>query len=184
MEDQRTPFSIQTLVLTSKLRRELKSPLGRLIKGSPEETMNKLEKLVTEEKPVKIISVGDVVSESMAKRGIPTHLAIVDNRVMRQPRKPVVLMVDQTIHVKNPPGTITAEAWLAVKEALKQEQQTRIVVEGEEDLLALVALLHAPLNALVVYGQPYEGIVAIKVTQLKRQKARQIIEAMQSTTKD
>lgn len=145
--------------------------------------MKKLEELVIKEKPAMIISVGDVVSENMAKHGILTHLAILDNRVMRQPRKPVVLKVNQTIHVKNPPGTITDEAWLAVKKALKQRQQIKIVVDGEEDLLALVALLHAPLNAFVVYGQPYKGIVAIKVTRRKRQKARRIIEAMQPITK-
>lgn len=178
------PFAIQTLVLPSKLRRELKSPLGKLIKGSPKETMKKLEELIIKERPAMVISVGDVVSENMAKHGISTHLAIVDNRVMRKPRKPVVLKVNQTIHVKNSPGTITDEAWLAVKEALKQKQLVKIVVDGEEDLLTLVALLHAPLNALVVYGQPYEGIVAVKVTQRKRQKARRIIEAMQPTTKD
>jgi uncharacterized protein (UPF0218 family) len=146
--------------------------------------MKKLEELVSREKPTLIISVGDVVSENMAKHGILTQLAIVDNRVMRQPRKPVVLKVNKTIRVKNSPGTITAEAWLVVKEALKQKQLVKIVVDGEEDLLTLVALLHAPLNALVVYGQPYEGIVAIKVTQRKRQKARRIIEAMQPITKN
>jgi len=146
--------------------------------------MKELEEQVIREKPAMIIAVGDVVSENMAKHGILTNLAIVDNRVMRQPRKPVVLNVNQTIHVKNPPGTITDEAWLAVKEALKQKRPVKIVVDGEEDLLTLVALLHAPLNALVVYGQPYEGIVAIKVTQQKRQKARRIMEAMQPITKD
>jgi len=151
--------------------------------GTPEETMKKLEELVIKEKPAMIISVGDVVSENMAKHRISTHLAIVDNRVMREPRKPVVLEVNQTIHVKNPAGTITDEAWLAVKEALKQKQLIKIVVDGEEDLLGLVALLHAPLNALVVYGQPYEGIVAIKVTQRKRQKVCRILGAMQPLTK-
>ncbi len=177
-------MAIQTLVLPSRLRRELKSPLGKLIMGSAEETMKKLEELVTKDRPVMIISVGDVVSENMAKHGILTNLAIVDNRVMRQLRKPVVLRVNHTIKVKNPPGTITDEAWRAVKEAIKQKQLVKIVVDGEEDLLALVALLHAPLNALVVYGQPYEGIVAIKVTQQKRQKARRIMEAMQPITKN
>jgi len=184
MEDRRTPFSIQTLVLPAELRRELKAPLGKLITGSPEETMRKLEDLINKEKTAMIVSVGDVVSESMAKSGISVHLAIVDNRVMRQPRKPIALEADKTLHVKNPPGTITREAWLAVKEALKQNLPTKIVVDGEEDLLTLVALLHAPLNALVVYGQPYEGIVAIKVTQQKRQKAHRIVEAMQPVTKD
>jgi len=183
-EDRPTPIGIQTLVLPFQLRQELKAPLGRLLKGSPEETMKKLKELVSKERPTKVISVGDVVSENMSNHSILTHLAIVDNRVMRQQREPVVLKVNRAIHVKNPAGTITAEAWRALKEALKREQMAKIVVEGEEDLLALVALLHAPTNALVVYGQPYEGIVAVKVTQRKRQKARRIMKAMQPITKN
>jgi hypothetical protein len=145
--------------------------------------MKKLEELVSKEKPVVIISVGDVVSENMAKHGVSAQLTIVDNRVMRQPIKPVTLRANEVIHVRNPPGTITEEAWRAVKNALKQRRLIKIVVDGEEDLLALPVLLHAPLNALVVYGQPYEGIVAIKVTQRKRQKARRIIKAMEPITK-
>lgn len=145
--------------------------------------MKELERLIDKENPAMIISVGDVVSENMAKHNILTHLAIVDNRVMRKPRKPIVLTAKQTIHVKNPPGTITEEAWDAIKTALSQEESIKIVVDGEEDLLALVALLHAPLNALVVYGQPYEGIVAVKVTQRKRQKTRRFMEAMKPITK-
>ncbi|MGD8506393.1 MAG: GTP-dependent dephospho-CoA kinase family protein [Candidatus Bathyarchaeota archaeon] len=145
--------------------------------------MEKLEEIITREKPAMVISVGDVVSENMTKHGILVHIAIVDNRVMRQPRKPVVLKVNQTIYAKNTPGTITDEAWLAVKKALKQNNSVKIVVDGEEDLLTLVALLHAPSNAFVVYGQPYEGIVVIKVTPQKRQEARRIMEAMLPTTK-
>ena len=146
--------------------------------------MEKLEELIAREKPKIIVSVGDVVSESMAKHGISADLAIVDNRVMRQSREPVSLKVDKVLHAKNPPGTITAEAWRAVKEALGQKQAVKIVVDGEEDLLTLVALLHAPLNALVVYGQPYEGIVAVRVTRRKKQEVRRIMEAMQPATKD
>lgn len=184
MEDRHTSIEIQTLVLPFQLRQELKAPLGRLLRGSPEETMKKLKELISKEPPTRIISVGDVVSENMSNYGILTHLAIVDNRVMRQQREPVVLKVNQAIHVENPAGTITAEAWRALQEALKQEQMAKIVVEGEEDLLALVALLHAPTNALVVYGQPFEGIVAIKVTQRIRQKARLIMKAMHPITKN
>jgi hypothetical protein len=120
----------------------------------------------------------------MTKHGIPINVAIVDNRVMRQPRKPVVLKANKTVHTTNSPGTITKEAWLAVKEAIEGKQSIRIVVDGEEDLLALVALLHAPLNGLIVYGQPREGIVAIKVTQQKKREARRILEAMQPATKN
>jgi hypothetical protein len=145
--------------------------------------MKRLKELISKEKPAVIVSVGDVVSESMAKHGVSAQLTIVDNRVMRQPITPVELEANEVIHVRNPPGTITEEAWRAVKNALEEKQLIKIVVDGEEDLLALPALLHAPLNALVVYGQPHEGIVAVKVTQRKRQKARRIIKAMEPITK-
>jgi len=145
--------------------------------------MKRLKELIGVEKPALIVSVGDVVSENMTKHGISIRVAIVDNRVMRQPRNPVRLKVDKTVHTTNSPGTITREAWLAVKEAIEDKHSTRIVVDGEEDLLALVALLHAPLNGLVVYGQPNEGIVAIKVTRQKKQEARRILEAMQPAAK-
>ncbi|NIU39100.1 hypothetical protein GWN65_03760, partial [Candidatus Bathyarchaeota archaeon] len=69
------PFFIQTLVLPPQLRRELKAPLGKLIMGSPEEAMKKLEELIIKEKPSMIITVGDIVSENTAKHGISTHLA-------------------------------------------------------------------------------------------------------------
>lgn len=146
--------------------------------------MKRLKKLISEEKPALIVSVGDVVSENMTQHGIAINVAIVDNRVMRRSRQPIALKADKTIYVKNSPGTITEEAWLVVKKVMEQKQLVKIVVDGEEDLLALIALFHAPLNALIVYGQPYQGIVIIKATKQKKQKARRILEAMQPAAKN
>jgi uncharacterized protein (UPF0218 family) len=53
-----------------------------------------------------------------------------------------------------------------------------VLVEGEEDLLTLVAVLKAPENSLVVYGQPHEGIVAVRVDKTTKEKVRQIVETM------
>ena len=39
----------------------------------------------------------------------------------------------------------------------------KIVVEGEEDLATLPAILYAPPGSVVVYGQPDEGSVLVKV---------------------
>jgi uncharacterized protein (UPF0218 family) len=57
------------------------------------------------------------------------------------------------------------------------------MVDGEEDLLALVAVLSAPEDALVVYGQPHVGIVVVKVTEETREKMRHIVDAMEESSK-
>ena len=169
----------QTLILPAELRQQLKKPLGQLITGSPKETMTKLKQLIKEEKPPKIISVGDIVSKNMTEHHIPTHTIIVDNKVARETIKPIKIKAKRTLHVKNPPGTLTPETWTIIQEALKQDRPTRVLVNGEEDLLTLVAVSQAPENALVVYGQPNQGAVAVKVTEEMRRKVQLIIDAME-----
>lgn len=166
-------------VLPSALRRKLKKPLGTLIKGSFKETVKKFRQIADEEKPPSIISVGDVVSKNLVENGISPNLLILDNRVMREDITPVPLNADVEKRVKNPPGTITFEALNTVKEALKANRKTKIVVEGEEDLLALCAILYAPENSLVVYGQPHEGMVVVKATQQKKEEVARILKAME-----
>jgi uncharacterized protein (UPF0218 family) len=141
--------------------------------------MTKLKQLIEEEKPSKVIAVGDVVSKNMSAHHIPSHVIIVDSKVLREPIRPIQVMAEITLHVKNPPGTLIREAWTTVQEALKQDRPTRVLVDGEEDLFTLVAVSQAPENTLVVYGQPNEGVVAVKVTEETRRKVQRIIGAMQ-----
>ena len=91
---------------------------------------------------------------------------------------PEKVSVKKTVHVNNPRGTITEEAIFAIKEALEKNEHTHIVVDGEEDLLTLIAVLCAPENAIVVYGQPYSGIVVVKVTPEKKAQAKEFLKAM------
>jgi len=174
---------IKIRILTPTLRKKLKSPLGLLIQGSFDDTMMQFKKLVEKEKPSRIISVGDVVSANMMKHDIFPHVVIVDNKVMREPITPIPIEANQTLHVKNPPGTLTDEAWSVVRGALKQGRRTRIMVDGEDDLLTLVAVLCAPESSFVVYGQPHEGIVVVKATERKKEMVRGIVDAMESLSK-
>jgi uncharacterized protein (UPF0218 family) len=168
----------QSVTITPKLRRQLKNPLGTLLEGTPEETMKKLSQLILQEKPKCIISVGDVVSRNMLKQGIQTQIVIVDNQVMRETAEPIKTTINRKVNVKNPPGTLTPEVWAVIDEALKQTQPTQVVVDGEEDLLALVAILKTPENSLVVYGQPHEGVVVVKVNDAIKKEVTLIIQAM------
>jgi len=109
---------IKILRLTPPLRKKLKAPLGLLIEGSFEETMKELKKIIEKEKPSKIIAVGDVVSSNMMKYGIYPQVFIVDNKVMREPIAPIQANANETIHVKNPAGTLTEEAREGIQKAL------------------------------------------------------------------
>lgn len=164
--------------LTSRLRRKLKKPLGVLFRGSSEETITMLKTLIEREKPTKIVTVGDRVSQNLTDYSLLPDVLIVDNKVMRKEIPPISATADQVIRVKNPAGTITDEAWSAVEKAMRNSRRTKIVVDGEEDLLTLVAVFAAPENSMVFYGQPHKGVVAIKVTAEMKQRVQEIVEAM------
>ena len=154
-----------------------------MIDGPLEKTMKRLKELIEKEKPSTVISVGDIVSRNMIEYGISLNVLIVDNKVMRKPIQPITVDADQTLYAKNPPGAITDEAWTVIRSAIEQKGKTRVMVDGEEDLLALVAVLSAPEHALVVYGQPHVGIVVVKVTEETRENMQRIVDAMEESSK-
>lgn len=139
--------------------------------------MSKMKKLVGQKTP-KLISVGDVVSHNLHEHNLHPQLSIIDNKFLRDQVMPENEAAENSIHVKNPMGTITKEAVNAVKDALAKNEHVHIVVDGEEDLLVLIAVLYAPENSLVVYGQPHLGIVAVKVTSKKKAEAEEFLKAM------
>jgi uncharacterized protein (UPF0218 family) len=164
--------------ITSELRAKLKKPFGVLVRGSFSETVNKLKAMVAAEQPPLIISVGDTVSRNLHGCGMSPQLSITDCRVMRKSVEPASFEGKKTVCVKNPQGAITEEAILAVRKALRSNEGVHLLVEGEEDLLTLVAVFYSPENSLVVYGQPHEGVVVVKATPEKKAEAAEILGAM------
>ncbi|MGD0646024.1 MAG: GTP-dependent dephospho-CoA kinase family protein [Candidatus Bathyarchaeia archaeon] len=169
--------------ITPELRAKFKEPFGTLIQGSFDETMGKMKELLDQEKPPKMISVGDVVSHNLHEYGFHPQLTIVDNKFLRTKSCSEEVAIEKTIRVENPQGTITQEAVSAIREAFEKNDHTHIVVDGEEDLLTLIAVLYAPKNAIVVYGQPYSGIVVVKVTSEKKAQARDFLKTMKAFEK-
>jgi len=170
--------------LTPELRVKLRQPLGTLIRGSFTETTKRFSDMVNKEKPSSIISVGDTVSKNLAKNHILPKLSIIDNKCMRKSISPTLLATEKTFHVNNPQGTITEEAIATVREALQDCLSAKLVVEGEEDLLTLIAIMNAPQGSFVLYGQPYEGIIVVKVTPAKKTEISEILKAMEKGSKN
>jgi len=167
------------LILTPELRKELKAPLGLLIKGSFNHTARKIAELIDEKKPKKLIAVGDRVSRNMIKNKIALDVAIVDFRVMRRPISPLTFKAENTFQASNPAGTLTEEAWKTVERAINSPGRSKVIIKGEEDLLTLVAVLSAPNGSMVIYGQPKQGIVVLDVNEETKRKVREVIERME-----
>ena len=140
--------------------------------------MERLKKIVDETKPAKIIAVGDRVSGNLLRSGFSPNVIIVDNRIMRKPVAPLEFDAEKTFNVRNPAGNVTDEAFQMVEKAVSSSYQVKVLVDGEEDLLTLVAVLSAPEGSIVVYGQPREGIVIVSVTQDSIRKITNIINRM------
>jgi len=170
--------------LTPQLRKKLKKPLGVLLQGSPEETMIAVRRFIEKEKPPKIVTVGDQVSKDLSENRIAPDVLIVDNKIMRQQIPPIPVSADKNVRVKNPAGTITDEAWSAIERAVADSRRTKVVVDGEEDLLALVAIIVAPENCVVLYGQPTSGIVLVKTTEETKRRIWKIVRAMECNASD
>lgn len=158
----------------------LRKPFGLLVTGPFSVTTAKLKTLVEKEKPPVLVSVGDVVSRNLHSHGLKPNLSITDNKSLRRHVKPLTFEDKKVVHVKNPQGTITEDAFTEVQRALEANVRNHfhVVVEGEEDLLTLAAVLYAPDGSFVVYGQPYKGVVVVKVTTEKRGEAKALLNAM------
>lgn len=124
----------------------------------------------------KIIAVGDATTEKLVGFGMIPDLAIVDGKERRVVRDYPRRGAKKEMCCMNPAGTISQVAVDLLKEALLQKEPVLIVVEGEEDMLALPVFAMAPEGAIVLYGQPLEGMVAVKITPAKRRQAKDLMD--------
>lgn len=157
--------------LPESLRNQLKIPLGILLRDTSK------EKILHHIGDSFVITVGDATTEKMMGFGLIPSLSIVDGLEKRQKRAPP-LGVATKMFCDNPPGEITQQCMDAIKNALRSEPPVQIVVNGEEDLLALPVCVHAPANSVLLYGQPNEGLVIVKITQEIRNKTQQLLNLM------
>jgi len=160
------------------MRTELKTPLGRLLKGEPAETVRELTKLLSTCRPPLFASVGDYVSGNVLAAGLEPDLLVVDHRIMRVNVDPIAHGMRQAT-VVNPAGTIQEGAWRVLEEAITLKRKLAVVVEGEEDLLVLPLMVSMPTGSVIVYGQPLEGLVVVTVTEERRSWARGFMDRMQ-----
>lgn len=132
-----------------------------------------------------VISVGDVVSLALLQNGIVPHITIYDRITERMPMTTLDRYLDgiegRAVSIKNAPGTITPELVNGVMEAIGSRAPTKMFIEGEEDLAALVCAAMAPYRSCLVYGVPKKGMTMVHIDVEVREKAIGLIYEMEES---
>ena len=102
---------------------------------------------------------------------------VVDHRIMRETIKPIKLNREY-VNVVNKKSTISAESQFVLKDLAETCKHIAVIVDGEEDLLVLPLMVYMPVNSVIVYGQPSEGMVIITLTPEKRKWAIDFMNKM------
>ncbi|MEM1873411.1 MAG: DUF359 domain-containing protein [Acidilobaceae archaeon] len=157
--------------LPEKLRKDYAVSLGPVTPS--------LEEILSNFETSGLICVGDVVSstciKSSSKRRIENIVVLYDRRTMRKPLALMNSSIEQLQlrieRVENPSSYVTTRAIETLCRLLEEACSTRntrlaLEVDGEEDLLALVALECGPRDWTVVYGMPGRGAVVVPLTPL------------------
>jgi uncharacterized protein (UPF0218 family) len=116
----------------------------------------------------KIITVGDATTERLLTFGITPDIAVIDGVERRSLR-------DKEMLCTNPAGMISRGAVQVLHSALETPAPVMVIVEGEEDMLALPLFTMAPKGSAVLYGQPLEGIVLVNITEEKQNQAKDLM---------
>ncbi|MHC1570557.1 MAG: GTP-dependent dephospho-CoA kinase family protein [Methermicoccaceae archaeon] len=162
--------------LGESLKPALRKPLGKLYADGHPIAESTREHAI-------LVSVGDIITYRLLCEGVVPKLSIVDgmscrkavsSEVLNGTRHPSFRMVE----VWNPSGTLTEELVLAVRDALISPHRTRIFINGEEDLAVLPVVMLAPRTTGVLYGQPNEGYVVLRVNSSTQNRVGTILSSM------
>lgn len=165
------------LSLPVSMRHTLQIPFGTVIEG--EDVERRVLEQLKRDRPSMVITIGDIVTRSLIDAGYQPGLAVVDGKTQRQ-ILPVHEKVTGEAQCVNRPGSVEQEAALTVRRAIETYVETGsssvITIDGEEDLLALPAVLYAPLGSVVLYGLAGRGIVYIFVGEDYKAKAGELLK--------
>lgn len=159
----------KNLILPSTLRHLLQDVWGEVVEQIPSDI-----------DLAKTITVGDVTTGKFRDLGKIPKISIVDFKVNREVIPESEFENSEIVHVKNPAGTISGDLKNEILHFIQNDIKVVIIVDGEEDLAVLPALLYSPIGFEIYYGQPGVGLVRIKVNDDVRKKAMEIIDKFET----
>ncbi len=125
-----------------------------------------------------VVTVGDRVTETMQELGRTPDVQVIDQVERRTRREAPDVPYARLFTAANPAGSITFEAIRAIEEAFAGEKPARVIIDGEEDLLALPAIESAPPGSTLYYGQPGVGVVMVEVDARAKRSVERLMMRM------
>ncbi len=149
--------------------------MGELI---PDEQVSREEMVGRLAGATRVVTVGDRTTERIIGYGLEPDLQIVDG-LERRAARALPESAAETISCSNPAAHVTEDAVSAIARAYASDHPIRILVSGEEDLLFVPALAHAPEGSALMYGQPGEGLVIVRADAASKERAHRILELLE-----
>lgn len=161
----------------------LRNPLGEVISYDQVERLkiNELRQATN-----KFITVGDTTTAKVISFNIVPDVSVVDGFEKRQAStisitklKSMIVTLSGAKLVElsctNQSGSISLEAIKILFRALMSHAPVLVRVIGEEDLIALPLIAYAPTDSRILYGQPSEGIVVVRVENRIQEIAKHLM---------
>ncbi len=120
-------------------------------------------------------TVGDVVTQNAFLHNLRPDVSVIDGVTKRCRCVSKPALPDHVLRVTNPAGTITDELVDTLRQAVEMRPSV-VMVDGEEDLAVLPLVEILPDSAVILYGQPDEGVVFCEVNDALRQNARKLLD--------
>jgi len=122
--------------------------------------------------------VGDAVTSTLIRGRIPFEVAVVDSKVRKKAVRIPRRVEGKVFRTNNPRGYLNPAALEVMRNALSVGAGAIVVVEGEEDLLTLFAIDLSREGDLVIYGQPGEGAVVVRVDAETRERNSELLNSI------
>lgn len=147
------------LILPDSLRKELSVPLGEVI--ADDDIVDHVRRIQKGQNSEEIVTIGDHTTKTLVDADVLPRVAVFDQMIRRKPVHDMPQLLRsrgyRIVSVKSGPGYISSEAIHALSAACRETNRVALMVEGEEDLLTLPAVILSGDGAHVYYGQPPVG---------------------------
>lgn len=169
---------------SQEIREELREPIGTVFPGVETDFQVAAENVVRkihEVAPPMVITVGDIVTYSLQKEGYEPDISFIDHRSRRKDLNTIShTAVFRHGTYQNVAGTISSlvvQKYVEIiPDVINTKHHHQLIIEGEEDMLGLAAIMLAPLGAVVLYGQFEQGIVCVTIDEQVKQQAASLFK--------
>ena len=184
-------FVTNDMVLTPEVEAELKDPFGQLIPGPEDEPTRAMSEVLVliEGGHGPLFAVGDVTVRTLQDVGRPADIGLIDGCTKRRVWDGAEgidrSLYDSVLECSSPAGRLTPSLLSTCETAISfwrdGNKSSLIVVEGEEDLAPLLLHPLAPIDSVIIYGQPGKGVVIRWCGEDAKQRCRRLLSGFEAS---